>query len=177
MADVDYVPFRGKYVPPPESVDPEQNVAVQKLRAAMNDAIEEVYSFRDQVTIRVNKDRIVEVCMFLRDTPELEFDFLTDLTAVDYPSRPQRFDVVLHLYSMTQNHQLRLKAAVAEDDTIESVVSVWKTANWQERECFDMFGIIFSGHPDLRRILLPEDWEGYPLRKDYPLAGYGTYTS
>jgi NADH-quinone oxidoreductase subunit C len=177
MSDVNYVPFRGKYVPPPEGVDPEQNIAVQKLRAAMPEAVVEATSFRDQVTIRVDKDRIVDVCTFLRDTPELEFDFLTDLTAVDYPPRPQRFDVVYHLYSMTRNHLLRLKAAVGEGEEISSVTPVWKAANWEERECYDMFGVIFSGHPDFRRILLPEDWEGYPLRKDYPLAGYGTYTS
>ncbi len=177
MADTNYVPFRGKYVPPPEGVNPEQHPAVQKLRAVMNDAIVEATSFRDQVSIRVHKERIVEVCFFLRDTPELEYDFLTDLTAVDYPARPQRFDVVLHLYSMTRNHLLRVKAAVGEGESIPSVTPVWKGANWEERECFDMFGVIFTGHPDLRRILLPEDWEGYPLRKDYPLAGYGTYTS
>jgi NADH-quinone oxidoreductase subunit C len=173
----DYVPFPGAYVPPPGGVDPEENIAVQKLRAAMPDAIEEVASFRDQVTVRVFKDRLVEVCTFLRDTPGLEFDFLTDLTAVDYPTRPKRFDVVLHLYSMTQNHLLRVKAAVAENETIGSVVPVWKTANWLERETYDMFGVVFEGHPDLRRILLPEDWEGFPLRKDYPLGGYGTWTS
>jgi NADH-quinone oxidoreductase subunit C len=173
----DYVPFRGSYVPPPGGVDPEENIAVQKLRAAMPDAIEEVASFRDQVTVRVFKDRLVEVCTFLRDTPGLEFDVLTDLTAVDYPTRPKRFDVVLHLYSMTQNHLLRVKAAVAENETIGSVVPVWKTANWLERETYDMFGVVFEGHPDLRRILLPEDWEGFPLRKDYPLGGYGTWTS
>jgi NADH-quinone oxidoreductase subunit C len=176
MAD-SYVPFRGKYVPPPGGVDPEQNVAVQELRAAMPEAIEEVASFRDQVTVRVFKDHLVAACTFLRDTPGLEFDFLTDLTAVDYPTRPKRFDVVLHLYSMTQNHLLRVKAAVAENETIHTVSGVWKAANWEEREAFDMFGIVFEGHPDLRRILLAEDWEGYPLRKDYPLAGYGTYTS
>jgi NADH-quinone oxidoreductase subunit C len=173
----DYVPFPGSYVPPPGGVDPEENIAVQKLRAAIPDAIEEVASFRDQVTVRVFKDRLVEVCTFLRDTPGLEFDFLTDLTAVDYPTRPKRFDVVLHLYSMTQNHLLRVKAAVAENETIGSVVPVWKTANWLERETYDMFGVVFEGHPDLRRILLPEDWEGFPLRKDYPLGGYGTWTS
>jgi NADH-quinone oxidoreductase subunit C len=172
-----YVPFRGKYVPPPGGVDPEENVAVQQLRAAMPEAIEEVSSFRDQVTIRVFKDNLVAACTFLRDTPGLEFDFLTDLTAVDYPTRPKRFDVVLHLYSMTQNHLIRVKAAVAENETIPTVSGVWKAANWEEREAFDMFGIVFEGHPDLRRILLAEDWEGYPLRKDYPLAGYGTYTS
>ena len=158
-------------------MDPEQNIAVQKLRAAMPETIEEVYAFRDQVTIRVFKEHIVKVCFFMRDTPELRFDFLTDLTAVDYPSRPKRFDVVYHLYSTPLNHRLRLKAAVAEDEAIDTVWPVWKAANWEERETFDMFGIVFTGHPDLRRILLPEDWVGYPLRKDYPLGGYGTYTS
>lgn len=172
-----YVPFRGRYVPPPEAADPEQNLAVQKMRATMPQVIEGVESFRDQVTIRVFKDNIVEACLFLRDTPELEYDFLTDLTAVDYPQRPRRFDVVLTLWSMTQGHLLRVKAAVGENETIPSVTGVWKAANWEERECFDMFGVVFSGHPDLRRILLPEDWEGHPLRKDYPLAGYGTWTS
>jgi NADH-quinone oxidoreductase subunit C len=176
MAD-SYVPFRGKYTPPPGGVDPEENAAVKELRATMPEAIEEVSSFRDQVTVRVFKERLVAVCTLLRDTPGLEFDFLTDLTAVDYPTRPKRFDVVLHLYSMTQNHLLRVKAAVAENETISTVSGVWKAANWEEREAFDMFGIVFEGHPDLRRILLAEDWEGYPLRKDYPLAGYGTYTS
>ena len=177
MADSNHVPFRGKYMHPPEGVDPEQNIAVRLMRATMPDVIEDVSSFRDQVAIRVYKDRIVEACLFLRDTPELEFDFLTDLTAVDYPPRPRRFDVVYQLYSMTRNHRLRVKAAVGEGETIPSVTPVWKAANWEEREAFDMFGIVFSSHPDLRRILLPEDWEGYPLRKDYPLAGYGTYTS
>lgn len=173
----DYVPFRGKYVPPPEGVDPEQNIAVQRLREAMPDAIEAVGSFRDQVTVRLHKERLVEACFFLRDTPGLEFDFMTDLTAVDYPARPKRFDVVIHLYSMTQNHLLRVKTGLAEGESCPTLVGVWKTSNWQERECFDMFGITFEGHPDLRRILLPEDWEGFPLRKDYPLAGYGTYNS
>lgn len=173
----DYQPFLGKYIPPPEGVDPEANAAVIALRGAMPDAIEGVSSFRDQVIVRVHKERIVEVCRFLHDTPGLDFDFLTDLTAVDYPARPQRFDVVYQLYSMTENHLLRLKAAVGDGESIPTVVGVWKAANWEERECYDMFGIPFEGHPDMRRILLPEDWEGYPLRKDYPLAGYGTYTS
>jgi NADH-quinone oxidoreductase subunit C len=173
----DYVPFRGKYVPPPEGVNPEEHVAVQKLRAAMPDAIVEASSFRDQVIIRVDKERIAEVCMFLRDTSGVEFDFLADLTAVDYPSRPQRFDIVYNLYSLTQNHRLRIKVAVGEDETVPTVTPVWLGANWHEREVYDMFGVVFANHPDMRRILLPADWEGYPLRKDYPLAGYGTYTS
>ncbi|HST06067.1 MAG TPA: NADH-quinone oxidoreductase subunit C [Chloroflexia bacterium] len=172
-----YVPFRGSYVPPPTGVDVEQNPAVLKLREAMPDAIEDVSAFRDQVTIRVFKEHLVEACMLLRDTPGLEYDFLTDLTAVDYPSRAKRFDIVIHLFSMSLGHLLRVKSAVADGETIDTVSGVWKAANWEEREVFDMFGIVFAGHPDLRRILLAEDWEGYPLRKDYPLLGYGTYTS
>jgi NADH-quinone oxidoreductase subunit C len=172
-----YVPFKGSYTPPAAGVDPEQNPAVIKLREAMPGAIEEVSAFRDQVSVRVFKEHLLEVCTFLRDTPGLEYDFLTDLTAVDYPSRARRFDVVIHLYSMSQNHMLRVKAAVGDGETIDSVSGIWKAANWEERETFDMFGIVFAGHPDLRRILLAEDWEGYPLRKDYPLLGYGTYTS
>src|SRR4051794_31411519 len=113
----DYVPFRGKYVTTPGGVDPEQNAAVQQLSAAMPDAFESVDSFRDQVTIRVFKKRIVDVCFFLRDTPGLECAFLTDLTAVDYPPGPLPFDVVPPLYSMTQTHLLRVKAAVAEGET------------------------------------------------------------
>ena len=173
----DYVPFRGKYVGPPEGVDPEQNVAVQALRQSMPQAIEAVSSFRDQVSIRLHKEHYVEACRLLRDTPGLEFDFLTDLTAVDYPARPKRFDVVSHLYSMSQNHMLRVKVGVADGEPCPTLTGVWKAANWEEREAYDMFGVVFEGHPDLRRILLPEDWEGFPLRKDYPLAGYGTYTS
>ncbi|HEY0069776.1 MAG TPA: NADH-quinone oxidoreductase subunit C, partial [Chloroflexia bacterium] len=134
-------------------------------------------SFRDQVTVRLHKEHYVEACRFLRDTPGLEFDFLTDLTAVDYPARPKRFDVVSHLYSMSLNHMLRVKVGVADGEPCPTITGVWKAANWEERECYDMFGVVFEGHPDLRRILLPEDWEGFPLRKDYPLAGYGTYTS
>jgi NADH-quinone oxidoreductase subunit C len=158
-------------------VDPEQNVAVQALRQNMPQAIESVSSFRDQVTVRLHKEHYVEACRLLRDTPGLEFDFLTDLTAVDYPARPNRFDVVSHLYSMTQNHMLRVKVGVADGEPCPTLTGVWKAANWEEREVYDMFGVVFEGHPDLRRILLPEDWEGFPLRKDYPLAGYGTYTS
>jgi len=97
---------------------------------------------------------------------------LTDLTCVDYPARPQRFDVVAHLYSLTKAHLLRIKCGVAEGDSVSTLTGVWKGANWVEREAYDMFGVDFAGHPDLRRMLLAQDWVGYPLRKDYPLAGY-----
>lgn len=152
---------------------PEEPEVISRLKTRFGTAIQEHSQFRGEFTVRVDKDRIVDICLFLRDEPGLEFNFLTDLCGIDYPSRPRRFDVVYHLYSMPHNRRLRLKAALGEDETIPSVVSVWRAANWLERETYDMFGIRFSGHPDLRRILLPEDWEaGWPLRKDYPLEGY-----
>jgi len=105
---------------------------------------------------------------------EEKFDMLADLTAVDWPKREKRFDVVLNLYSFSKNERLRLKVWVADAEDVPSVVSVWPTANWQEREVFDMFGIVFSGHPNLKRILLPDEWQGYPLRKDYDILQQDT---
>ncbi len=156
-----------------EKVIPGEPGIFSRLREKFGKAIQEYSQFRGELTIRVDKDHIVEICLFLRDEQDLQFNFLTDLCGVDYPARRRRFDVVYNLYSMPYNRRLRLKAAVGEDESIPSVVSVWKAANWLEREAYDMFGIHFSGHPDLRRILLPEDWQaGWPLRKDYPLEGY-----
>lgn len=99
---------------------------------------------------------------------------LADLTAVDWPKRERRFDVVLNLYSFAKNERLRLKAQVGADEPVPSVCEVWPVANWLERECYDMFGIVFEGHPDLKRILLPEEWQGYPLRKDYDILRQDT---
>ncbi len=152
---------------------PQEPEVVTRLRERFGSAIEEYYEFRGELAIRVHKDQILEICRFLRDDPDLQFNFLTDLCGVDYPARPRRFDVVYLLYSLPNNRRLRLKVAVGENETVQSVVSVWRAANWLEREAYDMFGIRFAGHPDLRRILLPEDWDaGWPLRKDYPLEGY-----
>ncbi|MFH1097023.1 MAG: NADH-quinone oxidoreductase subunit C [Candidatus Desantisbacteria bacterium] len=142
---------------------------VDTIKAKFAGAIEEVDDALD-LTIRVKKESILEFCKFLHDTPTIEFDYLTDICGVDYPERQPRFDVVYHLYSINKRHRLRLKAAVEENGIIASVESVWKAANWFEREVYDMFGIVFDNHSDLRRILLPEDWEGHPLRKDYPLV-------
>ena len=130
-----------------------------------------------QVGVSLKKDRIRDVCRYLRDEPLVRMDLLADLTAVDYSAYPgdsgPRFEVVYNMISTTHRHRIRLKARVPEEDPrIDSVSSVWQTANWHERETFDLMGITFDGHPDLRRILLPEDWEGYPLRKEYPLKGY-----
>lgn len=145
---------------------------VEKLRGRFSKAIGEVVSFRDEYTIRVKREYLLEVAQFLKEEPEYAFTFLSDLCGVDYLGREPRFEVVYHLYSMEHAHRLRMKVSLLSNDlTIPSVVSVWKTANWHERECYDLLGITFSNHPDLRRILTPEGFRDYPLRKDFPLKG------
>jgi NADH-quinone oxidoreductase subunit C len=132
----------------------------------------EVREFRDQVTVTVNRERIVAICRWLHDDPSTAMDFLSDLCAVDYPESELRFSVVYNLYSLSHRHRIRIKAGLPEDDlSIDSVVPVWRGADWFEREAFDLFGIDFLDHPDLRRLLLPDNWRGYPLRKEYPLKG------
>jgi len=130
-----------------------------------------------QVSIMAKKDMVKDICLYLKDEPSLKMDHLADLTAVDYSTYPgdtgPRFEVVYNFISIEYRHRIRLKVRVTEEDPrIDSVSSIWHTANWHERETFDLMGIKFDGHPDLRRILLPEDWEGHPLRKEYPLKGY-----
>jgi len=131
-----------------------------------------------ETTIITAREHIVAVCSFLKTTPELEFNFLADLCGVDRgPEEEPRFEVNYHLFSTTKHHRLRLKVLLAEDDArVPTVTGVWRTANWHERETYDLFGVIFDGHPDLRRILLPDDWEGHALRKDFPLRGYEPYS-
>ncbi|MDP3340324.1 NADH-quinone oxidoreductase subunit C [Frigidibacter sp.] len=109
---------------------------------------------------------------FLRSDPTCAFSTLVDITAVDYPTRPERFDVVYHLLSMYRNHRVRVKVALREEDMVPSMIGIYTAANWFEREVFDMFGILFSGHPDLRRILTDYGFRGFPLRKDFPTTGY-----
>jgi NADH-quinone oxidoreductase subunit C len=132
-----------------------------------------VSEFRGQVSVTLRKNRIRDIARYLHDAPDLYFDYLIDVCGVDYLGKKEkRFEVVYHLYSIKHRRAIRLKAEVGEEDlTLDSVVPVWIGANWHEREAFDLYGIKFSGHPDLRRILMPEDWEGHPLRKDYPLKG------
>jgi NADH-quinone oxidoreductase subunit C len=145
----------------------------EKVKERFPEEVLDVREFRGQVSVTLRKGRIVEICRYLHDDPDLLFDYLVDLCGADYlGKKANRFEVVYHLYSIKHRHALRLKAEVPENDTrIDSVMPVWVGVNWHERECYDMFGIFFAGHPDLRRILLPEDWEGYPLRKDYPVKG------
>lgn len=128
--------------------------------------------FRNELTLTVQKNAIAEIARFLKENEELDFSFLSDLCGVDRVETDNVFEVVYHLYSLSKNHRLRLKAPVSSDaPSLPTVTGVWKTANWHERETYDMFGVTFEGHPDLRKILTPDDFEGYPLRKDYPLDG------
>lgn len=145
---------------------------VEKIKDEFPQAIEEVVCFRDEYTIRVKREHLLEVARFLKDEPEYGFNFLSDLCGVDYPEGEHHFEVVYHLYSMEHKHRLRMKVSLLSSDlTTPSVVSIWKTANWHERECYDLLGIRFSDHPDLRRILTPDGFKDYPLRKDFPLRG------
>jgi len=154
----------------PPAPEPLENELTRRLRARFGDAMGETTIDRKQAIVVVNPGRLLDVCGYLRD--EEKFDFLTDLTAVDLYDRRPRYDVILNLYSFPKNERLRLKAP--NDGACPSVVGIWSTANWLERECFDMFGIVFEGHPDLKRILLPDGWHGHPLRKDYDILKQDT---
>ena len=123
----------------------------------------------DFATVYVPADQLVETCLALRDAPALRFNVLIEITAADYLPREPRFEVVYHLLSIPNRLRLRLKVRVASDGTVPTVQGVWRGAGWPEREVWDMFGIVFDGHADLRRLLMPEDWEGHPARKDYPV--------
>lgn len=141
----------------------------QAIRDRFPDAVGESAEILGVPALYVPTDAIVRICAFLKEDPELGFDYLMSLTAVDWPDR---LDVVYHLYSIALKHYVTLKVRVGKErPSIPSVASVWKAADWQEREVYDMFGVEFEGHPDLRRILLEQDWEGFPLRKDYSEAG------
>ena len=171
MADEKQAPEDKKATEEKQEVDFDQFVEVRKIKERFPDAIEDLSYFRDELTIRIRKDLIVEVCRLLRDDPDTQYNFLTEVIGVHYPKREKPFEVVYHLYSVPFAKRVRLKVWLSEGEEVESVCSVWPAANWYERETYDMLGIRFANHPDLRRILLPEDWEGYPLRKDYPLEG------
>lgn len=147
-------------------------LVLQRLRDAFGPAIEEASEFRGELTVVVTKDRIADVCAFLKDQPDLRFDLLSDLCGLDMYTPVRRFGVVYNLLSMGRRHRIRLKTFCEEQDpTVPTVTGVWRTANWHERETYDMYGIQFAGHPDLRRMYMPDAFEHYPLRKDFPLMG------
>ena len=149
---------------------------VDNLAAENRDWIADVVTGHGEVTVVTPRDSIIEACAFLRD--EQGFDMLADLCGADRgPEEDPRFEVNYHLFSTKHHNRLRLKVLLSEDDPhVETVTSLWRTADWHERETYDMFGVIFDGHPDLRRILLPSDFDGHALRKDYPLRGYEPYS-
>jgi len=165
------IPSVAKPAPPPKEAPPKpaplDNELVQRLKARFGAAIIEPTIDRKQAIVLAAAAQWFEISKYCRD--EEKFDYLADITAVDWPKREKRFDLVANLYSFAKNERLRLKAHLGENETVSTVVNVWPTANWLEREIFDMFGIRFDGHPDLRRMLLPEEWVGHPLRKDYDI--------
>jgi NADH-quinone oxidoreductase subunit C len=158
--------------PPKEGPTPLDNELVERLKARFGDAIKEATQDRKQAIVLVVADKLREISRYCRD--EEKFDMLDDLTAVDWPKREKRFDIVVILYSFPKNERLRLKAHAAENAPVPSLCEIWPVANWLERECFDMFGIVFEAHPDLRRILMPDEWQGHPLRKDYDILKQDT---
>jgi NADH-quinone oxidoreductase subunit C len=146
---------------------PLDNNLVKRYKARFGEALVEAWLDRQQAILVVQLRRLLEIAQYSRD--EEQFDLLTDLTAVDWPRREKRFDLVLNLYSIEKNERLRIKAQAGDGEPAPSVHTVWPTANWLEREVYDMFGIVFEGHPNLKRLLLPEEWQGHPLRKDYDI--------
>lgn len=163
-------PAPPKEAPPkPEPLD---NDLVKRYKQRFGEGIREAWIDRKQSILVVDAAQYEEIARFTRDIEQ--FNLLADLTAVDWPRREKRFDVVLNLYSFAKNERLRIKVHVGEKEQISSVAGVWSTANWLEREVWDMFGIVFSGHPNLTRILLPDEWQGFPLRKDYDILTQDT---
>ena len=166
------LPWEEKAVPPAPS-DAVGHPQVVELAEAVPGAVSEAVEFADQVTVTVPLERVVEVCTALRD--RLGYDFLVDLTAVDWNDREEgRFDVVYWLHRMRDNVRLRLKTKAADGVEVPTVTGLWRVADWMEREVFDMFGVYFTGHPNLERILTWEGFNGHPLRKDFPLEGVDT---
>ena len=148
------------------------------LQRELPEAVREVIEALGETTIIVPREQIFAACTFLKTAQGLEFNFLADLCGFDRgPEEDPRFEVNYHLFSITRHHRVRLKVILSEDDIhVPTVSTIWRTADWHERETYDLFGVVFDGHPDLRRILLPDDWQGHALRKDFPLRGYEPYS-
>ena len=146
------------------------NITINKLKTRFAESIVDAHSYRGDDTAIVKKEELLDIFMFLRDDKELLYNFMMDLTAVDYMGKEPRFEVVYHLYSLAYNRRVRIKTRVSESEcSVDSIVSIWPSANWFEREAFDLYGIVFKGHPNLSRILLYDSFQGHPLRKDYPI--------
>ncbi len=143
--------------------------AIERIRAAFPDAVTATGACRGQCWAVLRKERLREVCRRLRDDADTAYDFLMDVTAVHRPDDAEPFELVYHLYSGSRNDRLRLKVLLGDGEPAPTLTGLWASADWNEREAFDMFGIVFEGHPDLRRILMPEEYTDFPLRKEFPL--------
>ncbi len=146
---------------------PLDNEMVQRYKARFGEELRAAWVDRKQAILVVGREHLLEIAQYTRD--EEQFDYLVDLTAVDWPKRERRFDLVLILYSFAKNERVRLRVEIGEHEPVTTVEGIWPTANWLEREVYDMFGIVFAGHSYLKRLLLPEEWQGFPLRKDYDI--------
>jgi NADH-quinone oxidoreductase subunit C len=146
---------------------------ITELQSTFPGVVEHVSFWVGDWTVIIAADRLLDVAAHLRDARGAKFDYCSDVTASDWPPRAKRFDVVYCLFSTTLKHRVRVKVRAGEHDPVPSVAAVWPAANWLEREVYDLFGVRFTGHPDLRRILMPDEWQGHPQRKDYPLEGPG----
>jgi NADH-quinone oxidoreductase subunit C len=154
----------------PKPKDASEHPLTQKLKATFNSTVLEAIEFIGQLSLRIERSRIVEVCEALKRDNKKPFNYLSDITCVHFPDQKEApFEIVYNLYSIPANERVRLKVRIASDQGVDSVTGVWPAANWMEREVYDLFGITFYNHPDLRRLLLPPDWEGHPLRKDVAL--------
>ncbi|MEN3002335.1 MAG: NADH-quinone oxidoreductase subunit C [Armatimonadota bacterium] len=154
-----------------------ERIEIQKIREQYPEAIEEIYEFRGDTWIYIRPEYLLRVCQLLRDDPDLSYLYISDVMGIDWlpkwqaGEKPKRFEVVYNLYSPVSFQRIFLKVRVNEGESVPSVTPIWEGANCPEREVYDMFGIPFEGHPNLKRILMPDDWVGHPLRKDFPLGG------
>jgi NADH-quinone oxidoreductase subunit C len=158
---------------PPPPADAPIPAFIAALQRALPGAVAQLSLWVGDWTVIVPASALLDVARHLRDTPGAQFDCCSDLTATDWPVRAQRFDVLYHLYSTHRRHRVCVKLRAGDDEAVPTVSGIWPAANWFEREVYDLFGIRFDGHPDLRRILMPDEWQGHPQRKDYPLEGPG----
>jgi NADH/F420H2 dehydrogenase subunit C len=158
---------------PPPPAGTEVPAFIAALQAAVPGGVTQLSFYVGDWTVIVPATKLIEVARFLRETPEAGFDFCSDVTASDWPTRAQRFDVIYCLFSTKHRRRVRLKVRAAETEQVPSVSGIWPAANWLEREVYDLFGVDFTGHPNRKRILMPDDWQGHPQRKDYPLEGPG----
>ncbi|MEE8416455.1 MAG: NADH-quinone oxidoreductase subunit C [Desulfobacterales bacterium] len=153
-------------------INPKNSVLVERLLQHFDGEVLDTVVYKDEVSHLVKKNALLLICRFLKNDPEFKMNYLVDVLGVDYVPASPRFEVVYHLYSIPKRHRIRLKVKLNDGESVPSVTGIWQSANWPERETYDMFGITFDRHPDLKRIYMAPDWEGFPLRKDYPLRGY-----